>query len=296
MVAQAKLGAYFKQLRLDQNLSRQALAQRLNFSEKTLQRIEAGTVDLKVTQYFALVNYFALTPQNLEPSGVGLTPHNVLAEIDRINDYTALAEQFQLLAKAQRLPWLADAALICQILAAQHTGHQQQASESAQRFAQHFLQRNHRSDFCFHLMTKITPLLPMTTLAQLAASGIFDDAIQTPALINDALIFQWRRLQQAIATQKFPILATICHAVFQAFSPIATPESQILTRFCAVIQRRLNHQPQAAKSQLTALNNAITLLYPEAKAQWVITQLEASDRHLTQRLSCCRPCEFTAMN
>ncbi|WP_164509859.1 helix-turn-helix transcriptional regulator [Lacticaseibacillus porcinae] len=296
MLAQAHLGAYFKQLRLDQNLSRQALAKRLNFSEKTLQRIEAGIVDLKVTQCFALVNYFALTPQNLEPAVAELTPQKVFAKINRTNDYLALAEQFQLLAKTRRLPWLADAALVCQALAAQNTGDQQQAIESAQRFAQHFLQRNHRSELCFHLLTKVAPLLPMTTLTQLAASGIFDEAIQSPALINDALIFQWCWLQQAIANQKLTDLTLTCQMVLQALNAIQTPESQILTRFCKVIQRRLNNQPQHAQRQLSALENAITLLFPEGKARWVITRLQATDHHLMQRLACYRPYRSTAMN
>lgn len=294
MTKQANLGETFKQLRLAQNLSRAVLAKRLNFSEKTLQRIEAGTVDLKVTQYVALANYFALTPAALSPLSAELTPQQVLTAIDTANDYTALAAHYQKLAQTHPLPWLMNAVLACQALASQHTNDQKHATELAHRLSQRFLQSNHRTDFCFHLFSKICPLLSSADFDQLAASGIFHRAIRSGQLVDDTIIFNFCRLRQSVMTTDLCTLDKVCRTLMTQFAEVQTPNGQILRRFCEVLALRLINQPRLAAIQFTKLQHAITMLYPESIAPVSVSQLKATEQALSRRIGHAHPCQFTS--
>lgn len=179
------VGSYLENLRLAKHISRNQLAEDLGWSQKTLQRIAQGQVDMKVSQFINILSYLTAEPSEVK----GLFDQDALS-LERVDgriisagangDVKALEKIQNELAEAakdQFFPWMKSEILTCELMRAELSGDCKQAEFAATRLFKQFANYEQWTDFDLRMVSRVVSYIPY---AQMRTSFLGRDLINRP--------------------------------------------------------------------------------------------------------------------
>ncbi|MFD1483939.1 helix-turn-helix domain-containing protein [Lacticaseibacillus baoqingensis] len=266
------LGNFLQQQRLARHLSRAELAQRLTLSEKTLQRIEQGQVEIKASQLLTFMTFFGVTSAEIVALTAGeCAPSTVLQQLHQAQtqaDIPALQALEARLAAAyqqQHIPWQRCAVTVCRILQAQ--AHQSpQAQQLASRLCAYYLQCETLTRFDFQLLTMIVGCAPYAQAIAFITGGQVKaqrDHQQALAVLADYFI---GLLTSALATQEAQVISCASQLILRQQDLAQAGDFSMYQRLAKWMLMWLAGEPQAATAGKTALVHALAVVYPPSVA------------------------------
>lgn len=274
------VGHYFEQLRTDKHLSRQQLANNLGWSEKTLQRIELGQVDMKLSQFVAYLDYLtasaatavALTaPPTAAPEYVD---DKLVAAQAADDDATLAALENALRAVTGRgvMPWVHHELAALALARAELAGNLRQATAVARRLFKAYLQYDQLTPFDYRIVARLIRYQPYAELRGLYPAAALRQnhfrwlaAGSLAAPVQDAI---YRGLfESALASGEVAAVQEAC-TMIQA-RPVAAENLhfQVVQREATAMLAALAGDVAGGERQLAGVMQALTMLLPEAAAK-----------------------------
>lgn len=264
------MGDYFKHLRLMNGLSRTELASRIDMSEKTLQRIELGQVDAKVSQLMTFMNYFAVSPAEVlaRTNTVLPNPAAVAKEMAAATDLpqiAQLADELTRLTRKYRTEWLKTSQIACEILRLALVGDDEAAQRLANRMANGFLLRDFITSYDFQLLTLVAGCVSFDRLKLLLISGQLHRHLGNAAESTVVSRFYRQLLDCAFAEQDPAAVRYVCDVIQSNITQADCVSLQAYRHFSGVLGLALDGHETAAQHDFEALKSGLMALGAETE-------------------------------
>ncbi len=267
------LGLFLKQQRLSRQLSRAALSERLSVSEKTLQRIELGQVEVKAGQLLTLMNFFGVTPAEIvDLAAMPLSTVAVGNQIEQAraqNDAASLQQLSDKLRQAyrqQQIPWLRCAVIVCECLQAKMMMHDEQARRLAARLCAYYLRCETITCFDFRLLTFIVGEAPYEMAHAFFVGGQVkrqQSRHQCAQIIAEYFV---GLLDSALMTKDSAVVLKVCQLLQQQKLTEPNHYFSMYQKLAQIMGTWLNGEVNTAVRNKQAFISALKRLYPSAVA------------------------------
>lgn len=269
------MGDYFKRLRLMHGLSRTELASRIDMSEKTLQRIELGQVDAKVSQLVTFMNYFAVSPAEVlaQTNAVLPNPAMVAKEMAAATDLpqvAQLADELTRLTRKYRTEWLKTSQIACEIQRLALAGDDEAAQRLANRMVNGFLLRDFITGYDFQLLTLVAGCVSFDRLKLLLISGQLHRHLSSAAESSVVSRFYHQLLDCAFAEQDPAAVRYVCDVIQSNITQADCVSLQAYRHFAGVLVLALDGQNTAAQHDFEALKSGLIALGAETELAEVV--------------------------
>ncbi|KRK71033.1 helix-turn-helix domain-containing protein [Lacticaseibacillus nasuensis] len=209
------IGEYLDSVRQAKHISRAQLARHLGWSEKTLQRIALGDVDMKLSQFLSIMSYLNVTLHDVVSHSSMPLPSAAVMETLCLragaqHDDVALAQlQHQLEAyfNQYHLPWAHHYALFCQLMLAELAHDDAKATRIARLLFSQYVDYDRLTTGDFRMVTRVVGYIPYDQLRVLFSrvlspagdAGWSNTTAQAEAVLDT---FYVSLLDSAVATGK----------------------------------------------------------------------------------------------
>jgi transcriptional regulator with XRE-family HTH domain len=169
------IGEFLEEVRQSKHISRQQIASDLGWSDKTLQRIAYGQVDMKVSQFLTLLAYLAADASEI--SGLTDDPIAVCNLVDErvisagatgnIDDLKKLVRQLEAAYEQYHMPWMRSEVITCRLMIAELQGNAQDAKDDAMKLFRRYLGFDSLTAFDFRLVSRVVSYIPYQELRKI---------------------------------------------------------------------------------------------------------------------------------
>lgn len=169
------IGEFLEDVRQAKHISRQQIAHDLGWSDKTLQRIAYGQVDMKVSQFLTLLAYLAADTSEItgltdDPIAIcNLVDERVInagATGDR-DGLKKLVRQLEAAFEQYRMPWMHSEVLTCRLMLAELQGDKQSARDNAMKLFRRYLTFDSLTAFDFRIVSRVVSYIPYQELRRI---------------------------------------------------------------------------------------------------------------------------------
>ncbi|WP_156321862.1 helix-turn-helix domain-containing protein [Lacticaseibacillus thailandensis] len=166
------VGRYIEELRLAKHIPRHRLAQDLGWSQKTLQRIAQGQVDMKLSQFIHLLSYLTAEPEEVDGLVEGHTWSFDQVDGHIINagatgdtkQLEATKAELTAAMKKEYLPWMKSEILTCDIMLCELRGDDDGAHQAANRLFHQLANYEQWTAFDFRVVSRVVSYVPYAEL------------------------------------------------------------------------------------------------------------------------------------
>ncbi|KRL85760.1 hypothetical protein FC50_GL001149 [Lacticaseibacillus pantheris DSM 15945 = JCM 12539 = NBRC 106106] len=166
------VGRYIEDLRLAKHIPRQRLADDLGWSQKTLQRIAQGQVDMKLSQFIHLLSYLTAEPEEVQGLVEGHTWSFDQVDGHIINagatgdtqQLESIQAELTAAAKDEYLPWMKSEIMTCEIMLCELRSDSDGARQAANRLFRQFANYEQWTAFDFRVVSRVVSYVPYAEL------------------------------------------------------------------------------------------------------------------------------------
>lgn len=270
------VGRYIEELRLAKHIPRHRLAEDLGWSQKTLQRIAQGQVDMKLSQFIHLLSYLTAEPE--EVSGLSADASWSFDQVDgRIINAGATGDTQQLLAiqaeltaaaKDEYLPWIKSEILTCEIMLCELRSDGEGAQQAARRLFRQFANYEQWTAFDFRVVSRVVSYVPYSELQttfkghELNKRALgwtkLDD--QADAVLDS---FYIGLLDSAVDSGAVANVLEACDLIRKRVVLWSNYYFRMYKRLCEAIRELLTGDPERADQMKTDLLTSVADFIPE---------------------------------